>query len=431
MLIFSICVAALSCILMIAGILFFPKIKLGRISIDSYWVFPLLGALLLLLVSGRADAVFRAFTANTAVNPLKLLVLFLSMTALSVFLDELGFFRFLACAVLSRSGRGQKRLFFTLYAAVSVLTVFTSNDIIVLSFTPFILYFAAHAKVDPIPYLAAEFVAANTWSMALVIGNPTNIYLAAAEGIDFVSYLRVCILPTLAAGMVALFALYLLFRKRLKSPIEGEAESVHIEDRLSLVVGILHLALCTLFLAVGNYFGIEMWLVALTAALSLCVCSLVISLIEKKRPHALAMTLRRLPYPLVPFMLSMFAIIVLLEDVGATGLLAGVLGASFPILKYGILSFFTANLINNIPMSVLFAALLEGAGAPLSAVYATVIGSNLGALFTPIGALAGMMWTSLLKKQGVTFGYLDFLKLGAAVALPALAAALGVLALVV
>ena len=196
MLIFSICVAALSCILMIAGILFFPKIKLGRISIDSYWVFPLLGALLLLLVSGRADAVFRAFTANTAVNPLKLLVLFLSMTALSVFLDELGFFRFLACAVLSRSGRGQKRLFFTLYAAVSVLTVFTSNDIIVLSFTPFILYFAAHAKVDPIPYLAAEFVAANTWSMALVIGNPTNIYLAAAEGIDFVSYLRVCILPT-------------------------------------------------------------------------------------------------------------------------------------------------------------------------------------------------------------------------------------------
>ena len=56
---------------------------------------------------------------------------------------------------------------------------------------------------------------------------------------------------------------------------------------------------------------------------------------------------------------------------------------------------------------------------------ATVIGSNLGAFFTPVGALAGIMWSGILKRHGVKFGYGDFLKMGVTVALPALAAALG------
>ena len=36
----------------------------------------------------------------------------------------------------------------------------------------------------------AEFAAANTWSMMLIIGNPTNIYLATSAGIDFTEYYR-------------------------------------------------------------------------------------------------------------------------------------------------------------------------------------------------------------------------------------------------
>ena len=77
-------------------------------------------------------------------------------------MDCAGFFRYLATAVLQRQNASQLRLFVLLYALVSVLTVFTSNDIIVLTFTPFICYFARDAKIDPIPYLICEFVAANT-----------------------------------------------------------------------------------------------------------------------------------------------------------------------------------------------------------------------------------------------------------------------------
>ena len=176
----------------ILGILFFPKIKIKNgLYVDSYWVIALVGVILM-LITGQTDlnALFNALTEDTAVNPIKILVLFVSMTVLSIFLDELGFFAYLADVTLKKAGANKFKLFTYLYAVVSVLTVFTSNDVIILSFTPFICYFAKNAEINPLPYLAGEFVAANTWSMALVIGNPTNIYLASAFNMGFAEYFK-------------------------------------------------------------------------------------------------------------------------------------------------------------------------------------------------------------------------------------------------
>ncbi|MBQ0009585.1 MAG: hypothetical protein KBS76_00585, partial [Ruminococcus sp.] len=119
-----------ACALMIADVIFFPQIRIKRFSFDSYWLIVLLGALLL-LVFGLADAgaVASALVADTAINPLKIAVLFISMTILSVYLDEVGFFRYMAHIALRYAGTSQLRLFFYLYLTVSVLTVFTSNDI--------------------------------------------------------------------------------------------------------------------------------------------------------------------------------------------------------------------------------------------------------------------------------------------------------------
>ncbi len=421
-------ICGITCIAMILSILLFPKIKIGKISVDTYWIITLTGAIIL-LACGQADigAVGNALISDTAINPLKILVLFLSMTVLSIFLDELGFFRYLAGVALRKAKTGQTKLFLYLYVTVSILTVFTSNDVIILSFTPFICYFAKNAKIDPTPYLAAEFVAANTWSMALIIGNPTNIYLATACGIDFLGYVKISVVPTVLSGLVAFLALYLLFRKKLASPIEGEAETIVIKDKLSLWVGIVHLAVCTVLLAIGSYINLEMWLVSLCAVGSLFIISGVISIVRRQKPYALSGCAKRAPYPLIPFVLSMFVLIVGLNEQGVTAAIGELLGDSLPILKYGATSFIASNLINNIPMSVLFSSIIESTGgaAGLSAVFATIIGSNLGALFTPIGALAGIMWSNILNKHGVKFGYLDFLKIGITVAIPTLVTALG------
>ncbi len=296
-----------------------------------------------------------------------------------------------------------------------------------MSFTPFICYFSKNAKINPVPYLVAEFVAANTWSMFLIIGNPTNIYLATASGIKFLEYVKYSIFPTLSGGTVALLILFLLFRRKLKEPMQAEAEEVVIEDKLSLWVGIAHLAACTVLLAVSSYIGIEMWIVSLCAMGSLLIFNAVISLCRRKKSVALIGCLKRAPYQLVPFVLSMFVMIVVLADAGVTEIIGEFFGGDLPVLKYGVASFVASNLINNIPMSVLFSSVIRSTGgaAGLSAVFATVIGSNLGAFFTPIGALAGIMWSSLIGKHDVKFGYVDFLKVGVTVAVPTLFASLG------
>ena len=429
----SIIICAVTVLFMILSILFFPKLRVKKLNISLYWVIALIGAVVLLIVKRQyLPAVGNAMIAKTAINPIKILVLFISMTVLSIFLDELGFFRFLASFILKRANTGQTKLFIYLYIMVSVLTMFTSNDIIILSFTPFICYFAKNAKIDPIPFLTAEFVAANTWSMALIIGNPTNIYLATASGIDFLSYLKISILPTVTAGAVAFCMLFLLFRKKLRAPIEGEPEQIVIADKLLLWVGIAHLGICTIMLAIGSYIGVEMWLVSACAVGSLILFNAVIAIVRKRKPTPLLGCVKRVPYELVPFLLSMFAMIVILTKEGVTGNIANALGSDFTVLKYGVASFLSANVINNIPMSVLFSSIIDASSADkISAVYATIIGSNISAFFTPIGALAGIMWSSILNNHGYKFSYLSFLKMGILIAVPTLFASLGMLLLII
>lgn len=448
----TLAICLICCAAVMASVLFFPTLSVGFckgrlyfgkkaeqgghcVSLDTYWMCALFGALVLLIFGLCPWRVaLDGMLADTAVNPLKILVLFLSMTVLSVFLDEVGFFRFLAIETLRFAGHSQKKLFFLLYLVVSVLTVFTSNDIIILTFTPFLCYFAKNAKISPLPYLFAEFVAANTWSMALMIGNPTNIYLSSYAGIDFMSYASVMILPTVASGLVALLVLYLLFRKKLAEPIaQPETGRGSLGDKVMLWVGIAHLALCTICLALSSVLSLEMWLISLGFALSLFVFTLIFSLVRRQKPVMLPRVLKRAPWQLIPFVLSMFVIVSSLSLCGFTGTLTDLLGTENVVWRYGISSYLTANLINNIPMSVLFCELCAAlpAAVKTAGVYAAVVGSNLGALLTPIGALAGIMWAGILKQNGQKMSFASFMRYGACVSIPALAAALGVLALTV
>ncbi len=68
--------------------LFFPRIKLGKFYIDTYWIIALLGALILVVTTlCPFEEIKNSWTSSNAINPLKILVLFFSMTILSIFLD--------------------------------------------------------------------------------------------------------------------------------------------------------------------------------------------------------------------------------------------------------------------------------------------------------------------------------------------------------
>ncbi|MBP5405289.1 MAG: hypothetical protein J6Y74_05035 [Clostridia bacterium] len=420
-------------VLLTSSILFLPSLKAGKRRVATYWIVALAGAVLLLslrLVPLRE--VGEALVADDSINPLKILILFFSMTFLSVVLDEVGFFRYLANKAVRLAGRKQFSLFTTFYFLTAILTVFTSNDVVILTLTPFICFFCKNAKADPLPYLVGEFAAANTWSMMLVIGNPTNVYLATSAGIDFLGYLRVMALPTLVSGALEFALIALLFGRRLKAELSPEEERVEITSKPDLIVGLIHLGVCLLFLVLSGYLHIEMWLVSAVCAGSLLLSLLVIRLVMRSGWRTLGDSFARLPWQLIPFVLSMFVIVIAIRYQGISAKLGAFLGEKQVVWTYGVSSFFAANLINNIPMSILFSTLPTALSeaAKTQAIFASVVGSNVGAFLTPIGALAGIMFTDLTARYEVKYGFKEFITYGAMISLPTLAAALFVLRLV-
>ena len=117
-------ISLLTIALMVISIFRFPVVRFGRFQLGGYCFFAILGAVALLVFRSvsLADALGGIF-ADSEVNPVKILILFLTMTAFSVFLDELGLFRFLASLALRRAGSSQTALFLILYLTVAILTV--------------------------------------------------------------------------------------------------------------------------------------------------------------------------------------------------------------------------------------------------------------------------------------------------------------------
>ena len=300
----TIVISVLAFVGMIGSIIFMPHIKIGKVIIDTYWIFPLIAAIILLVTSlAPLNEVISSLTSDTSINPLKILVLFFSMTIISVYLDELGLFKYLAIKAAKKAGSNQFVLFLILYLLVAVLTIFTSNDVVILTFTPFICFFAKRTKINPLPYLISEFAAANTWSMMFIIGNPTNIYLGTSAGITFIDYFKVMAIPTIVAGVIQLGIIFLIFFKKLKEPISAEDEEYKIESKVDLIIGLTILISVLVLLIISNYIHLEMYLISLLGAGALLLISLFVRLFTKKNWNYLADSLVRIPYQLIPFIL--------------------------------------------------------------------------------------------------------------------------------
>ncbi|MCI5882147.1 MAG: hypothetical protein MRZ85_09665 [Clostridium sp.] len=426
---YSVCIiAGLVCVALVLTVLTNPSINIGKYHIRIfYWTAPVLGSIALLLFRLLPlPVMWEGLTSSGSINPLKILTLFISMTTLSIYLDEVGFFSYIAGISLKFAKTSQLRLFCVLFLLVSVLTVFTSNDIIILTFTPFICYFSKKAEIDPMPYLFGEFVAANTWSMMLIIGNPTNIYLATANGIGFGTYTAHMLLPTLFAGITAFLLLLMIFRKPLSQPISIKEEKPAIRDKGLVIIGLLHLVFCTILLILSSYIGLEMWYITLGFAVSLFLCVTIYKKKKGVKERVLLHTIMRAPWELIPFVLSMFLLVLTLDRYQVTTIISDFFGTNHLVWKYGIVSFLAANVMNNIPMSVAFSSIVSHLPEAdrLPAAYASIIGSNIGAYFTPLGALAGIMWSGILNKMGIPFSFRKYISYGIRISIPVLIAAL-------
>lgn len=233
----------------------------------------------------------------------------------------------------------------------------------------------------------------------------------------------------LLGGLTSLAVLFLVFRKQLAMPISTTEnnENAPQVSKVPMLVAILHLAVGIILLAISDVLGAEMYLICLVLALSLTVFDLVYDLITMHTAKPVLSSLKKEPYELVPFVLSMFVIVLALKNSGATDILSTLFVSNTKVdgIVFGFLSTISANLLNNIPMSVLFEKIISSQSLP--AVYGSIIGSNIGAFLTPVGALAGIMWSKILTKYGIEMPFKKFVFYGVIIAIPTLIASVGTL----
>ncbi|MCR4897935.1 MAG: hypothetical protein K5892_01790, partial [Acholeplasmatales bacterium] len=141
---------------------------------------------------------------------------------------------------------------------------------------------------------------------------------------------------------------------------------------------------------------------------------LIIYAIIRKKSRIVVAPLRRIPYTIIPFILSMFVIIITLNEYhifeNINKLFNQIENEKLRSMMFLFTSILSCNFLNNIPMTLAYSCILDGSS--ISSIYATIIGSNLGAILTPIGALAGIMWIRILKINDINYSFKDFIKNG-------------------
>lgn len=399
-----------------------PMVKIPFTSkyahIDYGWA-PIIGVILLLAtLSIGPSTIAGGIFGSDSVRPYSILILIISLSYICVSLDYTGFLEYISLRVAGASKNSGKRLFVYFFLLTAFLTLFTDNDIVILTMTLIIFYFSKNAKIDPIPFLFAQFFAVNIMGMALYIGNPTNIVVADFQGLSFAEFAKWMFLPSLSAAVTCLALLWLVFRRRIPSKFETPAVDPRsaLKNKSGAIFGSAVLVLTIVFMSVPTSLtGVPIWAIPLFFALVMFLHDIV-----SYRSGA-STIVSRVPWKIVPFLIGLFIIIESLASSGWTGLFASqlsIISGNLIATVFGIcfLSSLMAGVMNNHPMTIFFVRALQSSSltgtARLGAATAVIAGSNFGANFTLIGALAGIMWAKMLSDKGCSISFSEFSKYG-------------------
>ncbi|KLO15118.1 hypothetical protein SCHPADRAFT_996099 [Schizopora paradoxa] len=182
---------------------------------------PILIVLLLWAMTAIDSTVVRdGIVGTNGIQPLSTMALFISLAYLTVSLDKIGLYAFLAVWVARRGKSSGRRLFFFLYLFFLACAVLFGNDPVVLSGTPFLAHFIKYAGIEsPTPWIFSQLIAANTASAILPPSNLTNLVVTSAFSLSFLSYAAHTVVPViLVAASLFVLLRFIQFRSTNQIP---------------------------------------------------------------------------------------------------------------------------------------------------------------------------------------------------------------------
>ncbi len=383
---------------------------------------------LIALIAGLLVIFVGIIDQHEAFAAIDLNVIFLlaGMMVIASALAKTGFFDWLAVRSVRMSRGHPLRLLVILSVVTAVLSAFLDNVTTVVLTTPITLIISRRLGVSPVPYLIATILASNIGGTATLIGDPPNILIGSAAGLDFVDFLVNLAPVTLVIFVPYLVIVVLMFRGSLEVPQERREAAVEatedatITDR-RLLVRVLIVAAATLVgFLVHSAIGVEAATIALMGAA-------IVMLVGGIDPHN---AFREVEWSTLFFFVGLFILVEGIVHVGIVGAIAQALasasGGDVGVASIGLLwlSAIGSAIVDNIPYTATAIPIVEQLVAsgieeePLW--WSLALGACLGGNLTIVGASANVVVANLALRAGHPIRFFTFMRYGALVVLMSL-----------
>jgi arsenical pump membrane protein len=332
-----------------------------------------------------------------------------------------GLFDWVASVATARAKGSPARLFVLVYIVGIVVTVFLSNDATAVVLTPAVYAACRAAKVrDPMPYLLICAFIANAASFVLPISNPANLVIFAGGDMPPLDrWVATFAAPSLAAIVATFAALWWTQRRSISADtVATVVEQSHLTASAKMAgVG---LAATAFILVVASAKGFALGMPTCAAAV---LTTIVVASVKREYPLE---TLKGVSWSVLPLVAGLFVIVEALDKTGLTDHLAGILRAysttapTATATVSGLLAAVVSNLVNNLPAGLVAGSAVQAAQVSDKIAGAVLIGIDLGPNLSVTGSLATILWLNALRREGLSIGTWEFLKIGAVVMFPAL-----------
>ncbi len=323
-------------------------------------------------------------------------------------------------AVMARGSAGSpQRLLTFVFLIAAAITAVLSLDATIVLLTPVVFATAARMRTSAKPHVYACAHLANSASLLLPVSNLTNLLAFHASKLSFLHFGALMVLPTAVAVGVEWVVFRRFFAVDLGRPRPVGTRPARPELP-KFAVSVLSFTLVGF--ALSSVVGIDaVWFAAAGAA--------AISAPALARRTTTPVALARAAEP--GFLIFVLGLGVIVQAASVNGLDSAVravvpTGASLAdLLAIAALSAILANLVNNLPATLMLVPVTAAAG--VGPALATLIGVNVGPNLTYVGSLATLLWRRVLRTEDADVELSEFLRLGALTVPAALVAATGLL----
>jgi len=192
---------------------------------------------------------------------------------MAITLDVTGILQAAAFWVSNQGGNNTRRLYFYFYVLLTVISMVVGNDPVILSGTVFLVYYTTATGLEPTAWLISEFAAANTASMVLFVGNPTNVVICEGFRVNNAAFTAYTILPFIACNLACYAALAFQFRNPKHVPqqhsVAGKLKPLEaLHDPVGAIFGSILLLTCLTVIIVLSFFHVDVWKIVLPFAVA-------------------------------------------------------------------------------------------------------------------------------------------------------------------